>query len=305
MLDVMKTTMASNAQLFVAMPKKAFVGDDSPGFMIRLAGKDVRLAVELANAQGFEALAGRAAQETLERAARMGRRARHGGPDAPARGRARDHGAPGERLHRADPRRPPPMDAARPSSASTGRTAASACATICCVLSRGGLTGRAARRIGAALAGAVTVSLPYGVGLVGRDRAVYVAALHALATHPNVGATLVVGDNPDLVTEVAEAAAARHTPVRRPEHGRVRSDALTLTERGLREGARLRHRDLGPCRDAAPLSALTIGLECGRSDPSSGLVANPLLGLIADRVAGAGGRAISAKRWNGSGPSTC
>jgi 3-hydroxyisobutyrate dehydrogenase-like beta-hydroxyacid dehydrogenase len=72
MLEVMKTTMASNAQLFVAMPKKAFVGDDSPGFMVKLAGKDVRLAVELARRQGFDALVGRAAQETLERAAAMG-----------------------------------------------------------------------------------------------------------------------------------------------------------------------------------------------------------------------------------------
>lgn len=72
MLDVMKTTMANNAQLFVAMPKKAFRGDDSPGFMIKLAGKDVRLAVELAKAQGFDALVGKAAQETLERAAKMG-----------------------------------------------------------------------------------------------------------------------------------------------------------------------------------------------------------------------------------------
>ena len=72
MLEVMSTTMARNDQLFVAMPKKAFKGDDSPGFMVKLASKDVRLAVELAKAQGFDALVGRAAHETLERAAKMG-----------------------------------------------------------------------------------------------------------------------------------------------------------------------------------------------------------------------------------------
>ena len=72
MMDVMKTTMAFNHQLYVAMPKKAFQGDDSPGFMVKLAGKDVRLAVELAKAYGFDALVGRAAQESLERAAKMG-----------------------------------------------------------------------------------------------------------------------------------------------------------------------------------------------------------------------------------------
>ena len=72
MLEVMKTTMAFNHQLYVAMPKKAFQGDDSPGFMVKLAGKDVRLAVELAKAYGFDALVGRAAQESLDRAAKMG-----------------------------------------------------------------------------------------------------------------------------------------------------------------------------------------------------------------------------------------
>ena len=68
MIEVMRTTMAWNNQLAVAMPKKAFVGDDSPGFMVKLAAKDVRLAVELAEAQGFEAVVGRAAHATLQRA---------------------------------------------------------------------------------------------------------------------------------------------------------------------------------------------------------------------------------------------
>ncbi|HKE40132.1 MAG TPA: NAD(P)-dependent oxidoreductase [Casimicrobiaceae bacterium] len=72
MMEVMKTTMGNNAQLYVAMPKKAFKGDDSPGFMIKLAGKDVRLAVELAKRQGFDALVGAGAQATLERAMKMG-----------------------------------------------------------------------------------------------------------------------------------------------------------------------------------------------------------------------------------------
>jgi 3-hydroxyisobutyrate dehydrogenase-like beta-hydroxyacid dehydrogenase len=72
MIEVMKTTMAWNNQLAVAMPKKAFKGDDSPGFMVKLAAKDVRLAVELAKKQGFEALVGRGAQATLERAMELG-----------------------------------------------------------------------------------------------------------------------------------------------------------------------------------------------------------------------------------------
>jgi 3-hydroxyisobutyrate dehydrogenase-like beta-hydroxyacid dehydrogenase len=72
MQEVMRTTMAWNQQLAVAMPKKGFVGDDSPGFAIRLACKDVRLACEAAEGMGFQALAGRAAQATMERAIGMG-----------------------------------------------------------------------------------------------------------------------------------------------------------------------------------------------------------------------------------------
>ena len=72
MQRVMRTTMGWNQQLAVAMPKKAFLGDDSPGFAIRLACKDVRLACELAEAQGFTAEVGRAAQSTMDKAIAMG-----------------------------------------------------------------------------------------------------------------------------------------------------------------------------------------------------------------------------------------
>ena len=72
MQQVMRTTMAWNQQLAVALPKKAFLGDDSPGFAVRLACKDVRLACELAEALGFTAEVGRAAQSTMDKAIAMG-----------------------------------------------------------------------------------------------------------------------------------------------------------------------------------------------------------------------------------------
>ena len=72
MQEVIRTTMGWNQQFAVAMPKKAFVGDDSPGFAIRLACKDVRLACDLAQALGFQALVGRGAQKTMENAIERG-----------------------------------------------------------------------------------------------------------------------------------------------------------------------------------------------------------------------------------------
>jgi len=45
-------------------------------------------------------------------------------------------------------------------------------------------------------------------------------------------------------------------------------------------------------RKPAPLSKLTIGLECGGSDGFSGISANPVLGFLSDVVIGQGGAAI-------------
>jgi len=45
-------------------------------------------------------------------------------------------------------------------------------------------------------------------------------------------------------------------------------------------------------RQAAPLSKLTIGLECGGSDGFSGITANPTLGRVSDLLAALGGKSI-------------
>ena len=170
------------------------------------------------------------------------------------------------------------------------------------VLSIGGLTVPTARRIGRAIAGAVTIGMPYGVGVIGKDRVVNRAAIIGLACHPNVGATLLIGDNPPVMAEIVAELTRRGA-----RHGALtlddcNHDALSLSDRGLREGARLAYDISGLKRAPAPLSAITIGLECGRSDPSSGLVANPLLGLISDRVVDAGGRSIIGEttEWLGA-----
>lgn len=170
------------------------------------------------------------------------------------------------------------------------------------VLSTGGLTGPTARRIGAALAGSTVVCLPHSSGLVGEDERVHRAAVVDLATHPNVGAAVLVGDNPPLMRDALAAVAARGTPHVGLTLDDCAHDALTLTDRAIRAGAELAVRISGARRVEAPLSALMIGLECGRSDPSSGLVANPLLGLVTDAVVDAGGTAIIGEtlEWLGA-----
>ncbi len=170
------------------------------------------------------------------------------------------------------------------------------------VLSVAGLTGPTARRIAGAIAGSVTVTMPFGAGLLGRDHAVYGAALEGLATHPNVGAALLVGDNPPLMHALVARVVASGKPCVGLTMDDCSHDAIALTERGMRAAARLAHEISRLRRAPAPLSALSLGLECGRSDPSSGLVANPLLGRVCDRIVEAGGRAMIGEtvEWLGA-----
>ncbi|WP_108662828.1 UxaA family hydrolase [Acuticoccus kandeliae] len=169
------------------------------------------------------------------------------------------------------------------------------------VLSVTGLTGPASRRIAATLK-AVYAGSPYGSGLMGEDRATHRRALAGLATHPNAGGVIVVGADGLLVDEIAEAATASGKPTVALTFDHCNHDAHTLIDRGIRRGARLMKHLSRERREAIPLSGLVLGLECGRSDPSSGLVANPVIGRVADRVVAAGGVAIIGEtiEWLGA-----
>jgi 3-hydroxyisobutyrate dehydrogenase-like beta-hydroxyacid dehydrogenase len=72
MTEVMRTTMAWNNQLAVSLPKKALAGDFSLGFMVKLAQKDQRLAIAMAESLGARTPVGRAAHDTLAEAAEQG-----------------------------------------------------------------------------------------------------------------------------------------------------------------------------------------------------------------------------------------
>ncbi|MGD0730107.1 MAG: altronate dehydratase family protein [Terracidiphilus sp.] len=63
------------------------------------------------------------------------------------------------------------------------------------------------------------------------------------------------------------------------------SQALDQTFAALVEANRVQ-------RAPAPLSALTVGLQCGGSDGFSGISANPTVGYVSDLVVGAGGKTI-------------
>jgi altronate dehydratase large subunit len=119
------------------------------------------------------------------------------------------------------------------------------------------------------------------------------AALRGFATHPNVGAVLVIGVSDD-VAEYEELLEGSERPFavarldRAGSFGALRDEAA----RRLDSLAKARVR---PAREAAPLSALCLGLECGSSDAFSGITANPALGVASDILVEGGGTSILAE----------
>lgn len=72
MIGVMQKTMAWNNQLAIAFPIRPLRGDFEPGFMLRLAHKDCRIALEMIEAMGLAAPVGRAALAACQEGLDMG-----------------------------------------------------------------------------------------------------------------------------------------------------------------------------------------------------------------------------------------
>jgi altronate dehydratase large subunit len=170
------------------------------------------------------------------------------------------------------------------------------------VLSINGLVSASARRIAAALPGSKLVATPYGRGQLGEDKDAHFRQLVGLGRNPNVGAVVVIGADRPSVDQVGDAIAEFGKPVARAALDDVHEDAIALTERGTRLGAKLAHEISRLRREPVVAGELFLGIECGHSDATSGLVANPLAGYAADRVIAEKGSAVIGEtlEWLGA-----
>jgi altronate dehydratase large subunit len=170
------------------------------------------------------------------------------------------------------------------------------------VLSVLGLTGGAAQRIARQVPDALLIALPYGRGQFGEDRAMTRRMLVGLARNANAGAVLLVGADRPRIDPVAEAIAGTGKPVETVLLDDVHEDSLALSDRGMRLAATMA-RDISRIRrEKLSASLLKLGIECGHSDATSGLGANPLAGMVADRLVDAGGAAVFGEtmEWLGA-----
>jgi altronate hydrolase len=152
------------------------------------------------------------------------------------------------------------------------------------------IAAEADRRFKGRVDGVIALTHPFGCSQLGDDLSSTRTITQALAGHPNAGGVLIVG----LGCETNQLAPLVEGLNVAPE--RLRAFSAQLADDEIEDGlaavealVAVAERDR---REPCPVSDLVVGLKCGGSDGFSGLTANPLVGRIADRVAGAGGTAI-------------
>jgi altronate dehydratase large subunit len=139
----------------------------------------------------------------------------------------------------------------------------------------------------------IAVNTSFGRALYDEDQNQHFRVMGHLAGHPNVGAAIIVGLEPKTSGAIAEVAA-KASPWLPIEIVTVHEVGGTLktTARSLELADKLSRHMGASRREPCGLGEITLGTECGGSDTTSGLVSNPVTGMIADRVVGLGGTVI-------------
>jgi altronate dehydratase large subunit len=152
----------------------------------------------------------------------------------------------------------------------------------------------AARKIAAKADGVTFIYNPNGCGQCHKDTTVTLDILSGLIANGNVYGALIVGLGCETIGERAyiDAISAK---TNKPVHYICiqREGGIGKTvEKGLTIAAALK-KDADSCvREEIDLSELILGLECGGSDPTSGISANVVLGEVCDRIIDMGGTAV-------------
>jgi altronate dehydratase large subunit len=139
----------------------------------------------------------------------------------------------------------------------------------------------------------VAVNTSFGRALYDDDQNQHFRVMGHLAGHPNVGAAIVVGLEPKTSGAIAEVAA-KASPWMPLEIVTVHETGGTLkmTSRAMELADKLSRHLSAARRELCELGEITLGTECGGSDTTSGLVSNPVTGMVADRVIDEGGTVI-------------
>ena len=142
--------------------------------------------------------------------------------------------------------------------------------------------------------GAVSFHNQCGCSQVPADEAWTMEVLSGYAANPNVYGTIVIslgceGCQMDYV--VREIQKKTNKPLKQIIIQKAGGTIKTV-ELGVRCAREMAAEASLLQKEAFPVSELILGTECGGSDPTSGLAANPLIGEVCDRLVDYGGTAV-------------
>ncbi|RCW42006.1 MULTISPECIES: UxaA family hydrolase [unclassified Halanaerobium] len=152
---------------------------------------------------------------------------------------------------------------------------------------------KAAEQIAANIDNAVSLTHSVGCSQVGEDLEQTARTLKNLATHPNIGGVLIVGLGCERFTpqEFYDTVKASGKPVEKvviQEEG----DSIKAVKAGTEKLYQLNEIVNSYQRVEIDVSELIIGLECGGTDATSGIAANPAIGKTSDILIGEGGSSV-------------
>ncbi|HEY3950633.1 altronate dehydratase family protein [Phenylobacterium sp.] len=165
------------------------------------------------------------------------------------------------------------------------------CTVGCVARTAQKIAAEADRRFKGRVDGVYALTHPFGCSQLGGDLAATRTMIGALAAHPNAGGALILGlgCESNQLGPLLEAAPHIDPARLRAFTAQSTEDEVEAGLAAVEELVRVAEQDR---REPCPISELVVGVKCGGSDGFSGLTANPLVGRIADAVAGGGGTAI-------------
>ncbi|ATW28407.1 hypothetical protein DCMF_06400 [Candidatus Formimonas warabiya] len=138
---------------------------------------------------------------------------------------------------------------------------------------------------------ALPITMIAGRGQFGQDNVQTQRTIIGLGKNPNLAAVLVVSLEPTSAGLLAGAIAACGKPVRTVTVQEC-GGSLNTACAGARIAAEMLIDASQQVREECDLSSLMLAVECGGTDTTSGLAANPILGMVADQVIEAGGTVL-------------
>jgi altronate dehydratase large subunit len=152
---------------------------------------------------------------------------------------------------------------------------------------------KVAQRIALNVPGAINFSHPVGCSQVGEDLEITAKTLIGIGRNPNFAGVVVVGLGCERfsATELTDGIAPTGKMLETVVIQQV-GDSMKAIEVGTRYARAMQQRASTMRREEIDISELMMGVNCGGSDTTSGLVANPALGIASDRLVAQGGSSI-------------